>query len=64
MIEKSVVENLSFNKKIDFPSLISNQLENNENSVSMYLIHEYWKDIGKKEDFEKAQQDILSFNFD
>tara|TARA_A100001015_G_scaffold252720_1_gene292469 strand:+ start:438 stop:1490 length:1053 start_codon:yes stop_codon:yes gene_type:complete len=64
VIEKSVVENLSFNKKIDFPSLISNQIENNENSVSMYLIHEYWKDIGKKEDFEKAQQDILTFNFD
>jgi NDP-sugar pyrophosphorylase family protein len=64
VVEKNILENLNHNQKIDFPSLIEKQIKRKKNSVSMYLIHEYWKDIGRKEDFKKAQEDILSYNLD
>ena len=31
--------------------------------VLMFPIHEYWLDIGRLDDFEKAQQDILKMQF-
>jgi NDP-sugar pyrophosphorylase family protein len=30
------------------------------NTVHMFPIHEYWLDIGRKEDFIKAQTAVLS----
>lgn len=49
---------LSVNKdeKIDMPDLLKRHLDKNKNSI--YPIHEYWSDIGSKEDFEKAKSEI------
>jgi NDP-sugar pyrophosphorylase family protein len=32
--------------------------------VLMFPIHEYWLDIGRMDDFKRAQMDILSLGLD
>ena len=32
--------------------------------VSKFPIHEYWLDVGRHDDFKKAQLDILELGFD
>jgi len=39
-------------------------VKNNNHSLMHYPIISYWLDIGKHEDFEKAQMDIAHINFD
>lgn len=55
-ILKSIKPNISF----DMPELISKSIKGNK-STKMYPIHEYWLDIGRMNDFEQAQSDILKF---
>lgn len=43
--------------RIDMPSLLEKQLENDKD-VLMFPIHEYWLDIGRMDDFHKAQLDV------
>ena len=52
------IKEITKNKPLDMPDLINQQFSKNRN-VSMFPIHEYWLDIGKFDDFEKAQVDIL-----
>ena len=39
------------------PTLIEQRLEHSR-KVAMFPIHEYWLDIGRLSDIEKAQSDI------
>ena len=43
--------------KMDMPDLISRILENKKN-IGAFPIHEYWLDIGRKNDFDKAQSEL------
>jgi len=43
--------------RIDMPTLLENEIAKNR-QVCMYPIHEYWLDIGRLDDFQKAQIDI------
>lgn len=43
--------------RIDMPTLLEKHISNQEN-VLMFPIHEYWLDIGRMDDFHKAQLDI------
>ena len=54
-MRKSVVEQ----QRIDMPSLLEKFIDQGSD-VLMFPIHEYWLDIGRKEDFERAQIDIFS----
>ncbi|EYU14226.1 nucleotidyltransferase family protein, partial [Photorhabdus aegyptia] len=47
------------NKKIDMPTLLEGEISNNKD-VLMFPIHEYWLDIGKMDDFQRAQCDIYN----
>ena len=38
------------------PDLITLLIENGHNVVS-FPVHEYWRDIGQPEDYERVQQD-------
>lgn len=44
---------------LDMPTLFEQQ-KNAEKKVLKFPIHEYWLDIGRHNDFEKAQKDIYS----
>ena len=47
----------------DMPDLINLVLRRGD-KVAPFLIHEYWLDIGRMEDFKRAQLDIKSLSFD
>jgi dTDP-glucose pyrophosphorylase len=55
-ILKSIKPNIAF----DMPELISKSIKGNM-STKMFPVHEYWLDIGRMNDFEQAQSDILKF---
>ncbi|PIX28033.1 MAG: nucleoside-diphosphate-sugar pyrophosphorylase, partial [Candidatus Huberarchaeum crystalense] len=43
--------------KLDFPDLIKILIRNNE-KVEGYIFDDYWQDIGRQEDYMKANEDI------
>ncbi|MBJ9596492.1 MULTISPECIES: nucleotidyltransferase family protein [Citrobacter] len=44
-------------ERIDMPSLLDQQISESHD-VLMYPLHEYWLDIGRMDDFHKAQHDV------
>lgn len=50
------------NKRIDMPTLLEQFIAFKE-EVMMFPIHEYWLDIGRVEDYQRAQSDILNMEF-
>ncbi|MFD1802490.1 nucleotidyltransferase family protein [Mixta tenebrionis] len=61
-ISPHVFKSVPKNYRIDMPSLMQNIMEK-EGKVLMFPVHEYWLDIGRMDDFYKAQQDIFSIRF-
>lgn len=47
------------NTRIDMPTLLEQFIAQNHN-VMMFPIHEYWLDIGRIEDYNRAQIDIMN----
>ncbi len=60
IVNPEIIKNLKKGKSLDMPTLINNELEKNNSSVSVFPIHEYWLDIGQIEDYQKAQVDFIS----
>ena len=60
IVNPQTIKNLKSGTNLDMPSLINNELERNNNAVSVFPIHEYWLDIGQMKDYQKAQVDFLS----
>ena len=61
VVEPELLSKLPKNTKIDMPTLLENNFKYGINSS---VFHDYWLDIGKMEDFERAQNDIKGLNFD
>jgi len=57
-MRKSVVKH----QRIDMPSLLEKFIDKGSD-VLMFPIHEYWLDIGRIDDFHRAQTDILNLDF-
>lgn len=57
VINPEIVKSVQKNQKIDMPSLLEQHISNDKR-VLMFPIHEYWLDIGRMDDFHKAQADI------
>ncbi|SIN98597.1 nucleotidyltransferase family protein [Halodesulfovibrio marinisediminis] len=58
VVSSSVVRSVPPNTYIDMPTLLEQHVELN-NKVLMYPVHDYWLDIGRMDDFQRAQQDIM-----
>ena len=56
VIDPSVLSLLQLNSFYDMPDFI-NKLIVNGKQVGSFPIHEYWLDIGRYDDLEKAQRD-------
>jgi len=56
VVEPALIKQIAKNQHIDMPSLLDQQMSTGEN-VAIFPIHEYWLDIGKMNDFERAQHD-------
>lgn len=57
LMKKSVLEFLPFNKPFDATDLMERLIKENKKVIS-YPLSGYWLDIGKHEDYSKAQEDI------
>lgn len=62
LMKKEVLELIPKNKRFDAPDLIE-QLIKEGKKVKSFPFSGYWLDVGKHEDFEKAQIDIKSLQF-
>ncbi|WP_339764469.1 nucleotidyltransferase family protein [uncultured Sulfitobacter sp.] len=61
VIERALLNKVLKNQKMNMPDLFEQCIEDKK-KVLMFPIHEYWLDIGRLDDFEKAQQDILNLD--
>lgn len=57
VIGREIINSVGLNEAIDMPKLLERFLNN---GVLMYPFYEYWLDIGRIDDFKKAQTDIFS----
>lgn len=62
ILSPHIVQSVEKNKKIDMPTLLKRHMEAGQ-EVLMFPIHEYWLDIGRMDDFHKAQIDIKNLVF-
>lgn len=57
VVSPEIVDSVPKDTKIDMPSLLEQCLKKDKN-VLMFPIHEYWMDVGRMDDFNRAQADI------
>ena len=55
ILSPSLVRSVESNRYLDMPNLLESQIKQGER-VSIFPIHEYWMDIGRMEEYEKAHQ--------
>ena len=60
VVDKKLVDNVPSNVRIDMTTFIQNQIDNNRD-VSIFPLHEYWIDIGRIDEYKRAQKDIELF---
>lgn len=59
VVSSAVIQSVPENHHIDMPTLLEQHM-NKRNNVLMFPIHEYWLDIGRMDDFNRAQTDIYT----
>lgn len=59
LLDPELVKSVEPGTRIDMPTLLEQQIEK-DRAVAMFPIHEYWLDIGRLDDFQRAQSEILS----
>ena len=62
VISPQIRRSVTQNSRIDMPTLLE-QFISRQANVMMFPIHEYWLDIGRIEDYQRAQTDILNLEF-
>lgn len=63
VVSPQVIRSVPANHHIDMPTLLEQHMIERAN-VLMFPIHEYWLDIGRIDDFNRAQADINSLDLD
>lgn len=63
LIKKDILKSIPKNTFFNATDLM-NQIIESKKTLKHYPIRSYWLDIGKHEDFEKAQKDIAHIDFD
>lgn len=59
VLEPSLIQRIERNESIDMPTLLQAEMDAGKD-VAMYPLYEYWLDIGKMQDFKRAQQEYAS----
>jgi dTDP-glucose pyrophosphorylase len=60
VLSPELVHGVQRGRRVDMPTLLDEQLAAGRR-VSMFPVHEYWLDIGRLEDFQRAQQDVAEY---
>ena len=58
VLSPDLVRSVEPNTRIDMPTLLERQIASGHD-VTMFPVHEYWLDIGRMEDFKRAQTEIM-----
>ena len=59
VLEPSIIQYIEPNKYLDMTDLLESRISNGD-KVNIFPIHEYWIDIGEKEQFNQAKTDITN----
>ena len=59
LLEPALVKSVAPGTRVDMPTLLEQEIDDGK-VVSMFPIHEYWLDIGRIDDFRKAQDQFNS----
>ena len=59
LLNPELVKSVSLGTKVDMPTLLELQIDAGK-SVNMFPIHEYWLDIGRMDDYQRAQNEVGS----
>ncbi|RBP25024.1 CBS domain protein [Marinobacter pelagius] len=57
LLDPALVKSVEPGTRVDMPTLLERQIDGGE-AVNMFPIHEYWLDIGRMDDFHKAQTEV------
>jgi NDP-sugar pyrophosphorylase family protein len=57
VLSPSVLDAVAPGQRIDMPTLLEQRMRAGE-PVNMFPVHEYWLDIGRMEDFQRAQDEV------
>lgn len=63
VVSPQVILSVAKNQVIDMPTLLEQHMKERDN-ILMFPIHEYWLDIGRMDDFKRAQVDIHTLGLD
>ncbi|AOW76485.1 alcohol dehydrogenase [Colwellia sp. PAMC 20917] len=61
VVGRKIIEQVNSNEVVDMPTLLERYLDQ---GVLMFPFHEYWLDIGRIDDFNRAQIDIQTLGID
>lgn len=59
LLSPELVKSVAPRLRVDMPTLLEQQIAAGKD-VNMFPVHEYWLDIGRMEDFQRAQQEFSS----
>jgi dTDP-glucose pyrophosphorylase len=57
VLSPEVVRAVARGRQVDMPTLLQEQMDQGR-AVNMFPLHEYWLDIGRMEDFQRAQAEV------
>lgn len=58
ILSPELIRRVAPGERIDMPALLEREISAGRN-VNMFPVHEYWLDIGRMDDFQRAQQEVL-----
>ena len=61
VINPTVIKTVDRDRYIDMPNILENLIDHDK-KVLMFPLHEYWLDIGRPDDFERARRDIVDLD--
>ena len=62
VLNNSIINSVKHNTYVDLPTLLMQQIEKGKR-VMKFPVYEYWLDIGRKGDFERAKNDCKNLGF-
>ena len=57
MLSPELIRRVAPGERIDMPTLLEREI-NAGRDVNMFPVHEYWLDIGRVDDFNRAQEEV------
>lgn len=59
ILSPELIRRVAPGEHVDMPTLLEREIGSGHN-VNMFPVHEYWLDIGRMDDFHRAQQEVLN----